>query len=530
VNRSWLPFVALVRREVVSTLRKGSTFVLLSLFVGIAIAWLAMVWPEAGMATASDFANSLFRSMSIFLLVCAAAVLPAIGATSIASEREQDTLDVLQTALVPLPMIFSAKLFSTGAFFLLMIFAVLPILATPFFLVGIDPIFMLTTTMVVMVSATMYSTIGVAISCYFRRSTIAVAAALGFSIAYSLIPCFSPLYMVGSDTSGWPVLVYLLIFILANVFLLNLLLAMGIQQLRRDVPPPRYERVRAIKDPEALRHRRQTFPYYIIDPLAAKKPIEDNRNPVFVREIRWGYSFYATVLVRVSYVAAIIFMLMSFASMEDNTSISPRLLACLHGLAVVFAPSLVANMLTKERELGNLDMLRSTLLSAEQAFFGKLGAGYVAVAPMLFCFLAISLVCYFPTATPFIMIATSAGTLILCVALGLTVGMIASLVSTTSTAALILANLLSGVLFLGPSIVQSVQQRIYGRTSAQFASNLFISPPFHFLSMWTRGRGGDVLRMPIVDWTMNTVIYSALLVILIGLALERYRHSYLRDR
>ena len=51
-------------------------------------------------------------------------------------------------------------------------------------------------------------------------------------------------------------------------------------------------------------------------------------------------------------------------------------------VTVLLAPALMANALTKEMELGNLDMLRMTLLRPRDITLGKLAAGAMALFPV----------------------------------------------------------------------------------------------------------------------------------------------------
>ncbi len=158
------------------------------------------------------------------------------------------------------------------------------------------------------------------------------------------------------------------------------------------------ERAKPVDDEALLATRRKRFPYYLIDPLKRKKQIEDGQNPVFLKEFRWGMLGRLSFLVRASYAALLLnvlvvsTLLIATAStrMYDSMSVLYLILTC---LSCLIGAGFLANTLTKEVEQHNLDMLRMTLLTPRQIILGKLSAGAITATPLAFSTAAVTVLC-----------------------------------------------------------------------------------------------------------------------------------------
>lgn len=134
-----LPFFALVRRELLTSLRKRRIFFAILAMIVIMGCFIVPEWPaEGGFYGAGASARQIFSIMIIVALFAEAIIIPAYTATAILSEREQETYDLLATTLIRPAGIVLGKFANGVGFFGIMLAAMLPVFAALFFLVGVQ--------------------------------------------------------------------------------------------------------------------------------------------------------------------------------------------------------------------------------------------------------------------------------------------------------------------------------------------------------------------------------------------------------
>lgn len=430
------PSRALVRRELMTTLRRARVLVWIVLLMLCAISVIWLNWPDQGATPSrvSDQMTEILTWLAAVLMGGCILFVPSIAAAAIVSEREQDTLDLLRMSMVRASGIVSAKLLNAVGIFALLLITVAPAIGATLFGVGLERTVILQVLVVLFTVALTCAFAGLASSAFFRRTIWAVIGAYGFTAAAMVLPGLffamiraflyvRPEYgaylekaalaldtagqlrnlddeaivllampptsilavFAGNSPSGWWVLFATVLQI--PIWMLFAWLTM--RWLRKRDPHAVVDDEKPIDDLEVLKARREQFPYYLIDPLKRKKPIEDSRNPMFVREVRWGLFSRMTVLMRLCltifaafFIGALFPVLYDRGRSTDSEII--QLWAYVQYLVtMVFAPALVANTFTKERELGNLDMMRMTLLSPRQILAGKAGAGLIVLSPVI---------------------------------------------------------------------------------------------------------------------------------------------------
>lgn len=135
-----IPLAALVRRELLRTLRANRSLYLLALLVGIPAISVLVVWP---MPDDPVFfvhrATVLIPQFCIVgLFVAAVLILPAQAATAVRGERDRDTLTLLLlTRISPRAMLVGHVLNCFGLFALYAI-ATMPIVCSVYLLTGLD--------------------------------------------------------------------------------------------------------------------------------------------------------------------------------------------------------------------------------------------------------------------------------------------------------------------------------------------------------------------------------------------------------
>jgi ABC-type transport system involved in multi-copper enzyme maturation permease subunit len=575
------PFAALLRRELLTLLRRTSTYVMLFLFVGAATALVANELPntwELEFRAASYSREMLFYS-TLLLVTAVCLFLPTLGATSITVEREQDTLDMLKTTMVTRTGLVMSKIIITCAFFFLLFAGSLPVLATPIFLAGLDLSVVLYTLAIVATMAITASVAGVMTSSLYQRTIVAVPLAFAPT---AIMFCGGLLFLVpvvllfgrissmsimlqarysysaiGRDslvdwlamTSPFGALYALnelpsfgmrrmLVLVLYQGVGTAIMFQIALRRLYRSPKAKRYEKVKPIDDTAILAKRKKTFPYYLIDPLARKKPIEDGRNPMLVREVRWGAFNRGTRNVRVFYFAFALFLVPALdAYVSDN--IAPGVLFLQQCMMILLAPTVVANTLTKEYEMGNMDMLRMSLLTPYEIIMGKLVAGLSALAPIYAAVIAATLVplVYVPTSVT--MVLHSILNLTLVTLITLSFGMFSSLISQRTGRALVLSYVLTFAFFVLPAMTYDRQVQFPDRIQGdlilsgldQLAFATIQSPPAWFILFWQQRpvTGAPTPFYDLVCWLAHVSVYCILVAAVLRLCVWNFAKRKMRD-
>lgn len=135
-----IPLAALVRRELVCTLRINRSIFMLALLVGIPAICVVTVWPmeDDPVFAVRRVTEMISQFCVVGLFVTAVLILPAQAATAVRGERDRDTLVMLMlTRISPRAMLLGHALNCFGVFALYAI-ATLPVVCTVYLLTGLD--------------------------------------------------------------------------------------------------------------------------------------------------------------------------------------------------------------------------------------------------------------------------------------------------------------------------------------------------------------------------------------------------------
>ncbi len=390
--------LAILRRELVVTLRGWRSALVVTFTCALATYLLLYFWPlegtdlrEIGMAPVK-----ILTAVSLVLLGGAYVALPGLAANAILAERQQQTFDILKLTLVPPSWIVFAKLMNCVGYFLLLLVATVPILSSSFFLVGIDTQQFLAIVVMLIAHALACSAAGLAVSAFARRPITAIAlsyciialiSGLPTGIANDNLHVFEdklaimacPVAAIGSLMFNEIGLgdFYLAIPIQLGLFLFFFLVAMYL--VRRPERVAQEDQSKILDDPAQLAARRKQFPFYLIDPLRRRPNIPDGKNPMRIKELRWGMLGRETRMIRLCYVTASVMFFYSIFTVE---SVDYWVMAQMTVL-LFLAPAFVASAVSKEYEQGNMDLLRMTLLDGRELMQGKLWAAALSLAPFL---------------------------------------------------------------------------------------------------------------------------------------------------
>ena len=408
--------MALMRAELLRSLRGVRPFVFMALLV--LVGWFTV----QQLAMLGRAAQDIYLIFAIIVLVAAGLFIPALAATAIVGEREQETYDQLALTLIPPKGLVLAKLVNAIGLFLIVAGGALPVLGSVFFMVGLDIDLVLFSIAILLMGSLSVAAIGITASAYSRRSLQALILAylatlffmgghdfllivadevlrwrfLPFSVNASAFMTFAmatspPITLVGmyeswgnSEGFYWACCYHatiVLVCFIATIVLLR-------------------------RGPRAAPTERGQTPW--LPQLGGRRaPIGDRVNAMTVKEMRWGLLRRHWSRALLWAVSLLTFLIINGAIVNEyhvfdmatprywsNLSEGARQLREVLMLSFLFfmiiyllaVPVFVTHLLTKERETHNLDMLRVSLLSTGQIVRGKLVAALRSMMPIVAAF------------------------------------------------------------------------------------------------------------------------------------------------
>ncbi|MDO9300853.1 MAG: ABC transporter permease subunit [Anaerolineales bacterium] len=125
----------------------------------------------------------IFSTVVLLELLMLGFIGPALTAGAISSEREHKTIDLLRTSLLSARALVFGKLSSAVVFLLLLILTAIPVQSLAFFLGGVGMAEMIISTLMLVVTAIFFCTLGLFFSSFSQRTLIATV----FSYASILV-------------------------------------------------------------------------------------------------------------------------------------------------------------------------------------------------------------------------------------------------------------------------------------------------------------------------------------------------------
>jgi ABC-type transport system involved in multi-copper enzyme maturation permease subunit len=114
----------------------------------------------------------IFSTVVLLELLMLGFIGPALTAGAISSERERKTIDLLKTSLLSARAIVFGKLSSAAAFLLLLVFTAIPLQSLAFFLGGVGMGEIVVSTLMLIVTAVFFCTLGLFFSSFTQRTLI----------------------------------------------------------------------------------------------------------------------------------------------------------------------------------------------------------------------------------------------------------------------------------------------------------------------------------------------------------------------
>ncbi len=573
-----LPFVALIRRELLRSVRTVRLFLALVLLLAIGTFGVMGMWPRADvpLIMVGSASTQIVAWFGMLILGAACLLIPGYAGGAILEERNLDTFDLLRTSLIRPSGILAGKFVNILGLFVLLMLVAMPLLATTYFIVGVNVEVMFLMLVTVSIIAVTSTSIGLACSSVQHNPLRAIihsylwsALALGGYVIFLFLGALAiELYLNPDNVNerhleaavewgfrGSPF--YLLDggALTRGLGGLNAILTVcGVQAIFSFVPLLIAWR-RLCRPSEAtvpqdgkgfFRWSKKSKPRLRTRIFRA---MPTHRNPVFLREYRYTGLFrnmkHWKKLLSIILVAGVnisLFYLLYVwrerpRSSNDFTSITYAWNVIV-GMFIVFcAPAVQAMTFVREREQDTRDLLQMTLLSPMQIASGKMKAGFVLILQLF----AFAYLCSIPV-LGIVAQAKYGGTItlafvfwiMLCALASLALGAIASMLVRRTSIAVPFSYASTAFYFMGPSfIVIILNEMIDGAWSpwsnrAVESLAILLSPVssgFQFVGA-ILGRGWEMTNDPFLSepylFFIHVLAVMAFIAVAISLARRRW--------
>jgi ABC-type transport system involved in multi-copper enzyme maturation permease subunit len=139
--------------------------------------------------------KALFGTIVLLELLMIGFIGPALTSGAISSERERQTFDLLKISLLSAPELVFGKLSSAVFYLLLLIFTAIPIQSFAFFLGGIGAAEMIISTLMLVITAVFFCSLGLFFSSFAKRTLTSTVITYG-SHAFSFVFFIAMLFML----------------------------------------------------------------------------------------------------------------------------------------------------------------------------------------------------------------------------------------------------------------------------------------------------------------------------------------------
>lgn len=174
-----LPFLALVRKDMLQRLRGGRLFFWMGLSVALGMQLVLSRWPSEGfyLREGTSASRDILYALYLVWFWCAGLLVPAYAAASIVGERERGTYEMTSMTLIRPRGYVMAKMIGSLGPLLFTVVATMPLAGTMFFLAGVNWEILLYGLAAAASGGWICSGAGVLCSVICRRTGRAVAAA-----------------------------------------------------------------------------------------------------------------------------------------------------------------------------------------------------------------------------------------------------------------------------------------------------------------------------------------------------------------
>jgi ABC-2 type transport system permease protein len=195
----------IITKELKGRMRGRQGFIILGSYLALISFFIVLIY--LFLSTEGSISNNdpsflqtmgkvIFSTVVLLELLMLGFIGPALTAGSISTEREHKTIDLLRTSLLSAPALVFGKLSSAVVFLLLLVFTAIPVESLAFFLGGVGMAEMVVSTLMLVVTAVFFCTLGLFFSSFSQRTLIATVLSYS-SILISFIVFIICLFFIG---------------------------------------------------------------------------------------------------------------------------------------------------------------------------------------------------------------------------------------------------------------------------------------------------------------------------------------------
>lgn len=402
-------------KEFSRSIKSWQTNLVLWAYLLILSCTLLLLWPGSGVISlVSQSGKQIFFIFFAINLTLMLLIVPAFSASSVTSEKENDTYSSLFMTLLSPTDIMLGKLSASLAIITAISFFAMPIASICALTGGISLVFLFKIMIVILLTAVSYGLIGLACSVLTKQSSSSIILnyvlillfaggtwlpasllgnLIGFKTLMQYIKSISPYdaifflfypesyYSTMEITSRGSALINpFTIFIVASILISAVSFLIFYSKILSPEGKAGKKTDQMLSDRKKLFKRKLSWPFYLIDPLKRKKNIRGLSNPVFVAEMRSKLFANPKFILRaISIIFILSLGLMILIAVQFGISLQPntvKIVSIIFQLSVValLAPGVSSGLITDERSAGTFVSLRLTPLKPWTVIFGKLKA------------------------------------------------------------------------------------------------------------------------------------------------------------
>ena len=354
----WNP---VLRRETLTGLRSSKLRWIIFVYLTLPFAVLMADWPTGEVFYGgSSLAVNLWNTFLVTQLLQMVLLIPVFAAYSVSSEFDRSTADLLWTSSIrPWLIIFSkiAAVFSISGVLLI---SSLAALSTLFYLGGVGISELLAGYVLIAVTALYAATAAVCYSALTRKGHLSLFLSYTTSLVFLAVGAGSEIIL---ESDIW--LLVTMLFTMSLVFAF-----FACKAGRRLVGERNTKPVKLLDDPNLLKRRLRSWPYYLIDPRKRLMPISDTEQVVVAQELRLHPLHRSAWRYRCAYLMAIVsvlFVLLRFFEPSEREFLDMLMLA----VPCVWIVLLHAISMSMDQEMGTLDCVRLTPIGPVKYLEGK---------------------------------------------------------------------------------------------------------------------------------------------------------------
>ncbi len=204
-----------ILKELRGRMRGRQAFILLTIYLGLISLFIILIYNLLNLSSSitwdpsarQDAGKAIFGTVVLLELLLLSFIAPGLTAGAITSERERQTFEILRTTLLSARSLVLGKVGSAFSFLFLLILAALPLESLAFLLGGVGLGEMVASSLMLVVTAIFYCTLGIFFSSFMKRTlpaTVSSYAVILLSFLLLVVIFFMIAYLesISSSTFG----------------------------------------------------------------------------------------------------------------------------------------------------------------------------------------------------------------------------------------------------------------------------------------------------------------------------------------